>query len=616
LLAPEAEGWTSFCALFQDTFNVIGGAYRIFAMTRWMKAWFGSFLIFVLVPSAVFAGDTDYSNVPTAALIDELAGLDRPAPGIAGTGWYEPFLAEDKPRSLPWIMLGAPVPPPEAPPAMRELVRRGVDALPVLIQHLYDARPTKLVVGKDGPGVLFRIKLFAREYDARKPLPHNDAGLKDKHYISSDYTVKIADVCYVLIGQIVNRRLVAVRQLTAPQKVGSPATGILLVNSPIEEPSLITQVKSDWEGLDIRNHEESLVSDIMAQEGTSDTWAGPNLFRADAALRRLRYYYPERYAVLNGQELRERQEFEAKEAGYDYQAHAYKDKGEHAKAAEEWTKWIKVAPQSKLGYRMRGYEFAKSGRLDEAISDYSRALELEPKSYLLEAILRERASAYHAKGAEEQAMADYNELIRITPRNDARLASFLDSEGQHELAIELYNQAFALNPNSDSAAFYESRGIAYQRLGDTAKALEDFNKALELNPKDWRSYNNRAWTLMTAGRLDEALADVTKAISLRPKSTMIMDTRAHILLAMNRTQDAIADFNAVIQSEKKSDPSTFCGRGTAYERVGSVDLAIADFKRCLELRPVDQIDRQAQEQAKVKLKALTTPPSESASPPR
>jgi tetratricopeptide (TPR) repeat protein len=586
-------------------------------MTQWMKAWLGVLLILMLVPNALFAAEADYSSMPTDALIDELANLDRPAPGIASlvpySVQYEAFMAEDQPPKFARGVLV--VPPPEIPPAIRELVRRGITVLPVLIEHLNDGRRTKLVVGKDGPGVVFRVKLLRREYDPRKSLPPKDA--VPKTYLLPDYTVKIADVCYVLIGQIVNRRLFAVYQRTVPQQVGSPATGILLVNSPIEEPSLIAQLKSDWEGLDARDHEESLVSDIMAQEGASDTRTGPKLFRADAALRRLRYYYPARYAGLDGQDLRERQEFEAKEAGYDSQAYAYRDKHEHTKAAEEWTKWIKLAPQSKLGYRMRGYEFAKSDRLDEAIADYSRALELEPKSYLLEAILRERASAYHAQGAEEQAMADYRELIRLTPKNFGsygRLADFLVDQDQPELAIELYNQAFELNPNPKDGAIYESRGIAYLHLGDTAKALEDFNKALELNPRDWDSYNSRAWTLMTAGRLDEALADVTKAISLSPKS-MFIDTRGHILLAMNRIQDAIADFNARIQSGKPP-PVTFCGRGTAYERLGSVDLAIADFKRCLELRPVDQIDRQAQEQAKAKLKTLTAGAVTSSSTPR
>jgi Flp pilus assembly protein TadD len=122
---------------------------------------------------------------------------------------------------------------------------------------------------------------------------------------------------------------------------------------------------------------------------------------------------------------------------------------------------------------------------------------------------------------------------------------------------------------------------------------------------------------MIAGDLDEALADVTKAASLDPKSTMIIDTRAHILLAMNRSQDAITDVNAAIQAGK-TNPATFCGRGKAYERLGSVDLAIADFKRCLELRPQHLIDRQAQEQANAKLKTLTAPQSgsETVSPPR
>jgi hypothetical protein len=80
---PKQRGWTLFCALFQDTFNAIGEAQWIFAMTRWM-AWFGALIFLMLAPNALFAADTDYSDVPTANLIDELAGLDRSAPGIAG----------------------------------------------------------------------------------------------------------------------------------------------------------------------------------------------------------------------------------------------------------------------------------------------------------------------------------------------------------------------------------------------------------------------------------------------------------------------------------------------------------------------------------------------------
>ena len=57
----------------------------------------------------------------------------------------------------------------------------------------------------------------------------------ERHF-SGTYTVKVADVCYTLIGQIVNRHLLAVRY----QSSGGP-----IVNSPLEAPSLAEKVRKD-----------------------------------------------------------------------------------------------------------------------------------------------------------------------------------------------------------------------------------------------------------------------------------------------------------------------------------------------------------------------------------
>ena len=80
----------------------------------------------------------------------------------------------------------------------------------------------------------------------------------------------------MLIGQIVNRNLSAVRY---------QPTGGLVVNSPVETPSLGERVRMDWSNLDARSHEASLLADAAAR----DRW----LVRP--ALRRLRFYYPEAY---------------------------------------------------------------------------------------------------------------------------------------------------------------------------------------------------------------------------------------------------------------------------------------------------------------------------------
>jgi tetratricopeptide (TPR) repeat protein len=50
--------------------------------------------------------------------------------------------------------------------------------------------------------------------------------------------------------------------------------------------------------------------------------------------------------------------------------------------------------------------------------------------------------------------------------------------GQYERAIQDYNKALEINPQFASA--YKNRGLAYQALGKTAEADGDFKKYEEL----------------------------------------------------------------------------------------------------------------------------------------
>ena len=61
--------------------------------------------------------------------------------------------------------------------------------------------------------------------------------------------------------------------------------------------------------------------------------------------------------------------------------------------------------------------------------------------------------------------------------------------GEYEKAIEDYNKAIELDPNL--AGVYYNRGNAYFYLKQYEKAIEDFDKAIELNPNNAYAYNNR-----------------------------------------------------------------------------------------------------------------------------
>lgn len=265
---------------------------------------------------ALPAGGGDYSKSSVTQLIDGLTEIDSRSPGIDSAAIYAGFIADNAPGSFQVGVLG--VAAPKLPPQMTELVRRGPLALRELINHLDDRRPTKLEVGNSatsGPhqvGVdAFMFMYFSDEYDPRLPHWFDEAQLKDgprpmQKSFDGRYRVKVADACYVLIGQIVNRKLLAVRY--------QPSAG-LVVNSPIEAPMLAEEVRRDWGNADAEVLKASLLEDIHATNQPNRISPAEYTRRfVNPALARLRFYFPDAYNALQGNDLKKKEEFEKQAA--------------------------------------------------------------------------------------------------------------------------------------------------------------------------------------------------------------------------------------------------------------------------------------------------------------
>ena len=172
------------------------------------------------------------------------------------------------------------------------LVKLGPKALPSLLEAMEDPTPTKLTVSSQGMfGMLsFRNELSANPANTNEQaivssVPENDSFSSGEHL--SSYTVKVGDVCFVIIGQIVGRPYAAVRY---------QPSGIFVINSPLREKSLVTRVRRIWSQKNPTQHVlNSLLLDY-ATRGVSDGktlngvgFASP--FQCGAAMRLL-YYYP------------------------------------------------------------------------------------------------------------------------------------------------------------------------------------------------------------------------------------------------------------------------------------------------------------------------------------
>ena len=71
----------------------------------------------------------------------------------------------------------------------------------------------------------------------------------------------------------------------------------------------------------------------------------------------------------------------------------------------------------------------------------------------------------------------------------AIVVRLIGGKREHDRAIEDFNKAIQLNP--DHALAYANRGVAYYYKGDYDCAIEDFNKVIQLNPDYALAYNNR-----------------------------------------------------------------------------------------------------------------------------
>jgi Flp pilus assembly protein TadD len=145
---------------------------------------------------------------------------------------------------------------------------------------------------------------------------------------------------------------------------------------------------------------------------------------------------------------------------------------------------------SPVDHLSNGVNLDKQHRYDEAISEYTKAIELNPKS----------EAAYLNRGK------DYMGKL------------------QFDMAIDDFSKAIEINPNDEAS--YLKRGIAYINKGfrDTAMyslAIADLTRAIELNPNDADAYHNRGYAYSLNHQYSLAVADLNKAIQLSKDPSVI-----------------------------------------------------------------------------------------------
>ena len=181
-------------------------------------------------------------------------------------------------------------------------------------------------------------------------------------------------------------------------------------------------------------------------------------------------------------------------------------------------------------------------------------------------------------------------------------------QGKVMEAIDDFNKAIELDNHFPQA--YAARGTAYLMISRPAKAAEDFNKALQLDPTNATTYVNRARAYMGLQMNEEAEADLDKAIALDPKLVAAYFNRGVLRMLNQDTEKALEDFNQCIAINPNA-PAPYFNRAVAYIELGDKKAAATDLAVYLTISK----DEEGKHQARALLDSLTGTQGDNPPPP-
>lgn len=171
-------------------------------------------------------------------------------------------------------------------------------------------------------------------------------------------------------------------------------------------------------------------------------------------------------------------------------------------------------------YHQRGQVYVLLEKLEEALADFNRAVELAPN--LCSAYVQKCYADYRSACQNANQVQIYN-AIQATQRATEKfpnniecyniLAQILTEQQQFDKADELFEKAIALQPTH--ASLYVHRGLLYlQWNGDINRALELLNKAIEIDEKCELAYETLGTIQVQRGLLENAIELFEKALKL------------------------------------------------------------------------------------------------------
>jgi tetratricopeptide (TPR) repeat protein len=152
-------------------------------------------------------------------------------------------------------------------------------------------------------------------------------------------------------------------------------------------------------------------------------------------------------------------------------------------------------------------------------------------------------------------------------------ACFSNGASKPEVVISACSAILERDP--EVAAAYYNRGVSRMQLNQLEGALADFNKAIDINPKDPDAWNNRGLIYNRQGKPGDALSDFSRAIEIDDLYGKAYCNRGLVYLKLGRTAVAEEDLKTAARLGVKEAEDYLKSKGIVYALPHRFEIAFS-----------------------------------------
>jgi tetratricopeptide (TPR) repeat protein/tRNA A-37 threonylcarbamoyl transferase component Bud32 len=211
-----------------------------------------------------------------------------------------------------------------------------------------------------------------------------------------------------------------------------------------------------------------------------------------------------------------------------------------------------------------------------ALADASQLVQLEPQAswpYRVRAFIS-RGFGRIAEAEQDERAAAARRRSSVTDR-ELEIDGILSlQEGKPKDAAEAFSKIIARQADASGPRLY--RAMAYERLGESAKAMTDYEVAAALQPSDPVPRINLGRLLGQAGDLERGQVALRQALKIDPKSATAYECLADILIRQGKVKAGSGERDAARKDFQDASAAARTSLGLDQDRAWAhLDLGVA-----------------------------------------